>query len=415
MLISPIRRAALQALKQQNVLVRTYKTDSSGRKTSAKYLPHILTAGVVVLVGSTLYGIGSYFSPGRQYPKPVRKLLREGGMAYLRTSDKQDLPKAIECYTQALALLDQIGKDDPTYSRDAAYVTGLVARIASVYSDMGDIDSTISTYLDLLQRIVGDEGVEDPRSQVRQLLDDKLPLEKRKNILRALGCANKLAEAYEIRASQSKRRSALIAHPDRLDKADLQEARKWYQWCLHLVTLTYQNHYNHQMLAANKPPTSTPPFAPDTLPKYMSVEVVTSLFYNSASFFASHGQADLALPLLQRGLDLLRHGADGKETSVCRSAILMSHLANAAVATGDLPAAEQWSLRGLGLAKKFSANNDCLSSFVALTYDLGAVYERAGRTDSARVQYRQALMVANQIYDDEAANMAKAGLESLSS
>ncbi|KAI8324655.1 hypothetical protein GQ54DRAFT_53297 [Martensiomyces pterosporus] len=371
-----------------------------------------VTVVVVALGLSTVgfFGFSMFFGPGSMYPKEVRSLLREGGMAYLRTADKQDLPKAVDCYQTALDRLDELGKSDPKHAPDAPHITGLVARIASVYTDMGDLENTIRVYKDLLQRILGEDGMSDPRTQVRQLLDEALPSDKRQNILRALGCANKLAEAYEARADRSRRRSILLADPD-MASADVAEAGRWYQWCLQLVMLTYQNHFNHEQLRQGKPLVNTPSFDPATLPKYFSVDVVTSLFYNAASFFSAHAQYQLAVPLLQRALDLLHRGADGKEISVCRSSILMSHLANAAVLTSDLPAAERWAMEGLGLAKRFPRNADCLNSFVALTYDLGAVYEAAGKAEDARVQYRQAIEVARAVGDEDAEGLAATALD----
>ncbi|KAJ2441866.1 hypothetical protein GGF42_007150 [Coemansia sp. RSA 2424] len=372
-------------------------------------------AAISVVVGVTTFafvGYGMFFGPSAVYPKPVRNLLREGGMAYLRTADKQDLPKAVECYSRALELLDQLESTNPKLAPDSPHVTGVVARIAAVYTEMGDLDGAISTYKDLLHRILGDDGMDDPRTQVALLLDRELAKERRENILRALGSANKLAEAYEAHAARSKRRSVLLADPD-MEAADVKEASRWYQWCLQVVMLTYQNHYNHLQLEQDKPLANTPSFDPSTLPRYFSLEVVTSLFYNAATFFAGHGQFQYAVPLLQRGLDLLRRGADGKEVGVCRSCVLMSHLANAAVLTNDLPAAERWAIEGLALAKQFPRNEDCLGSFVALTYDLGAVYEAADKLESARVQYRQAIEVARSIGDTGAEALATAALSRL--
>ncbi|KAJ2365433.1 hypothetical protein IW150_006213, partial [Coemansia sp. RSA 2607] len=220
-----------------------------------------------------------------------------------------------------------------------------------------------------------------------------------------------LAETYEARAARSKRRSVLLSDPD-MHSADVQAASRWYQWCLQVVMLTYQNHFNHQMLEQDKPLTSTPSFDPSTLPRFFSIDVITSLFYNAATFFSGHAQYQYAVPLLQRALDLLRPGADsGKEECICRSSTLMSHLANAAVETSDLPAAEKWAIDGLALAKKFPRNVDCLSSFIALTYDLGVVYEAAGKVDSARLQYRQAAEVAGVTGDNGAQELAATALE----
>ncbi|KAJ1894087.1 hypothetical protein LPJ66_005393 [Kickxella alabastrina] len=376
--------------------------------------PIVIAAAAIAASTLGFVGYGMFFGPASQYPTPVRKLLREAGLAYLRTPNKQDLPKAVDRYTEALRLLDQIGSSDPKHAPDAPHVTGLVARLASVYTDMGDIDGTIRTYTDLLHRILGDDGMEDPRTQVRLLMDPELDAGRRQNILRALGCANKLAETYEARATRSKRRSVLLADPD-MESADVRAASRWYQWCLQVVMLTYQNHFNHQQLEQGKPLVNTPSFDPDTLPRYFSIDVVTSLFYNAATFFSAHAQYGFAVPLLQRSLDLLRRGTDGgKEPNVCRSSILMSHLANAAVLMSDLPAAEKWSIDGLALAKQFPRNADCLNSFVALTYDLGAVYDAAGKADSARVQYRQAAEIARVVEDGKAEKLAAAALGRLS-
>ncbi|KAJ2455305.1 hypothetical protein EV183_000841 [Coemansia sp. RSA 2336] len=371
----------------------------------------------MVALGAATIGFTGYsmfFGPGNLYPKSVRKLLREGGMAYLRPKDKQDLPKAIECYTKALAKLDELGSNDSKHAPDAPHITGLVARIASVYGEMGDLDMVIKMYKDLLQRILGDRGMEDPKTQVRKLLDDKLPKSERENIMRALGCANKLAEAYESRGERAERRSIALPNMKKASNADSQEASRWYQWCLQVVMLTYQNHFNHLQLDQGKPVTSTPSFDPETLPRYFSVDVVTSLLYNAATFFASHSQLDLAEPLLERALDLMRRGADGKQESVCRSSVVMSHLVNANVMKKNLAAAEKWSIEGLQLAKKFPENAECLNSFVALAYGLGAVYEAAGKYNSARVQYRQASEIAGDMGDDLAAKLTRDALSRIS-
>ncbi|KAJ2774922.1 hypothetical protein IWQ56_000363 [Coemansia nantahalensis] len=368
-----------------------------------------LVAGIgIATVGFTGYSM--VFGAGRVYPSEVRALLREGGMAYLRPADKQDLPKAADCYARAIGLLDRLGESDPAHARNAPHVTGLVARLAKVYSEMGDLDGAIDTYRDLLQRILGDAGMRDPKPLVARLMDDALPAGERENILRALGCASMLAETHEARAARARRRGAALPGLQRAPSADADEASRWYQWCLQLVTLTYQNHANHLLLAEGERPAATPSFDPATLPRFFSVDIVTSLFYNAAAFFAGYGRSDLAAPLLQRALDLLRRGADGSETSACRASVLMSHLANAAVAAADHPAAEQWAIDGLALAKRFPRNAECIDSFVALTYDLGAVYEAAGRRDSARVQYRVALDAARELGDPAAAELSAAAL-----
>ncbi|KAJ1767599.1 hypothetical protein LPJ74_005276 [Coemansia sp. RSA 1843] len=383
-------------------------SDSSGSwLTLARGIAGLMIFGTV---GLAIYA--GVFGAGSVYPKPVRTLLREGGKAYMRSEETRDLPKAIECYIKALELLDELGTTDLIHAPDAAHVTGLVARIASVYSEMGDLDNAIRSYESLLQRILGSKGMDDPKPLVSELMDPKLPPARRANILRALGCANKLAETYETRAVRWKRRSIVLADPAlAASSTDVKEAGRWYQWCLQLVTLTYQNHYNHIQLDKGLEPTSTPSFDPTTLPRFFSIEIVASLFYNAATYFASCAQYELAVPLLQRALDLLRPATDnGKEDEVCRSAVLMSHLANAAVMKSDLSGAEKTLMDGLFLAKKFSRNNDCLNSFVALTYSLGTVYQAAGKPESARVQYRQAIDVAKTVGDKDAERLATAAL-----
>ncbi|KAJ2387149.1 hypothetical protein GGI23_006341 [Coemansia sp. RSA 2559] len=375
-----------------------------------------LAGGVAGLLIAGTVGLAIYasaFGAGSVYPKPVRDLLREGGTAYMRSEETRDLPKAIECYTRALELLDEQGKTDPVHAPDAAHVTGLIARIASVYGEMGDLDNAILSYESLLQRILGSKGMDDPKPLASELLDLRLPQDRRANILRALGCANMLAETYEARAVRWKRRSIILADPAlAASSTDVKEAGRWYHWCLQLVTLAYQYHYNHIQLEKGLKPTDTPPFDPATLPKYFSIEIVSSLFYNAATYFAGCAQYDLAVPLLHRALDLLRPDTDkGKEEGVCRSALLMSHLANAAMMKSDLSGAEKALIDGLALAKKFSRNSDCLNSFVALAYSLGSVYQTAGKTESARVQYRQAINVAQAIGDKEAERLATAALK----
>ncbi|KAJ1731645.1 hypothetical protein LPJ61_002431 [Coemansia biformis] len=401
-------RTRLRGLPQQRRRAFTLRNIAPGGSSWRTPIVALVLGIGVATVGFTGYSM--FFGAGSAYPSEVRTLLREGGMAYLRPADKQDLPKAADCYTRALAVLDQLGESDPRHARDAPHVTGLVARIASVYTDMGDLDRAIDAYRDLLQRILGDAGMRDPKTQVARLMDTGLPAGERQNILRALGCANMLAEAYEARAARSRRRGAVLPGSRSASSADTAEASRWYQWCLQLVMLTYQNHSNHLLLAQGKPPAAAPSFDPATLPRFFSVDIVTSLFYNAATFFASNGQAELAAPLLQRALELLRRGADGSETGACRSSVLMSHLANAAVATADYPAAEQWAIEGLALAKRFPRSTECVNSFVALTYDLGAVYEAAGRRDSARMQFRMALDAATELGDAGAAELSAAAL-----
>ncbi|PIA14657.1 hypothetical protein COEREDRAFT_82541 [Coemansia reversa NRRL 1564] len=364
--------------------------------------------------GAGYVGYVTFFGASTIYPKEERKLLREAGMAYCCAPENQDLPKAIECYTKALSNLDKLGEEDPTHARNAFHITGLVARIAEVYTEMGNLDKAIEMYMDFLQRILDEGTMNDPKQLVGELLDKDLTTNRQHNIRLTLGCANKLAEVYEMRSARSKRRIAVLPSAAKSSSADTEAANRWYQWCLQLVTLTYLKDYNASLVEQGKPTVREPPFDPDTLPKCFSTEEVASLFYNAATFFTRNGQPYLGAPLLMRALDLLRHGADGKEENVCRSSIILSHLANAAVESGNLSAAEKWAIEGLRLAKKFRENADCLSSFVALAYDLGVVYEAAGMQDSARVQYRHANVVARAAGDSEAERLTTAALDRIS-
>ncbi|KAJ2800106.1 hypothetical protein H4R20_004185 [Coemansia guatemalensis] len=377
------------------------------------------TIGLVFGIAFIASGIGyvgyvTFFGASTIYPKEERNMLRKAGRLYRCAPENQDLPKAIEYYTKALANLDKLGEEDPMHARDAHHITGLVARIAEVYAEMGDLDKAIEMYTDFMQRILDEERIKDPKLLVGELLDKGLPANRQQNIQRALGCANKLAEAYEMRSARSKRRTAVLPSAAKASEEDEQAANRWYQWCLQLVTLTYLKDYNAWLAEHRKPAVKEPPFDPDTLPKCFLAEEVASLFYNAATFFNRNGQPQLGAPLLMRALDLLDYGADGREKSVCRSSIILSHLANAAVETGDLPAAEKWTIEGLRLAKKFRENAECLSSFIALAYDLGAVYEAAGMVDSARVQYRHVNVVAKAAGDSEAERLAAAGLDRMS-
>ncbi|KAJ2520623.1 hypothetical protein H4217_001928 [Coemansia sp. RSA 1939] len=386
-----------------------------GNKDSEKDLDDSQIYGISALCIAITVALAVYFyyyGKGGVYPTPIRNMLREGGAAYMRPKEKQDLPKALKCYKKALELLDELGKKDINHGRDAAHVTGLVARVATIYSEMGDLDNAIVTYNDLMERILSSAEMADPKLLVKQLMHTRLSEERRSNILRALGCASKLAETLELRAARWRRRSMVLADPAlAASSADLKEAGRWYQWCLQVVTLTYQNHFNHIQLDKGLEPTSTPSFDPATLPKFFSIEIVTSLFYNAATYFSNCAQYDMAAPLLQRALDLLRPAVSkGDEEGVCRSAVLMSHLANAAARKSDLQGAEKILIDGLSLAKRFSKNSECLNSFVALTYSLGTVYQTAGKTESARVQYRQAIDVAATIGDKEAAQLATEAL-----
>ncbi|KAJ2617304.1 hypothetical protein H4S08_000405 [Coemansia sp. RSA 1365] len=364
--------------------------------------------------GAGYVGYVTFFGGSTIYPKEERKLLREAGMVYHCAPENRDLPKAIECYTKALASLDKLGEEDPTHARNAFHITGLVARIAEVYAEMGNLDKAIEMYMDFLQRILDEGTMNDPKQLVGELLDKNLTKNRQHNIRLTLGCANKLAEMYEMRSARSKRHIEVIPSAAKASSEDTQAANRWYQWCLQLVTLTYLKDYNARLVEQDKPTVKEPPFDPDTLPKCFSNEEVATLFYNAATFFTSNGQPYLGAPLLMRALDLLRHGAEGKEESVCRSSIILSHLANAAVESGDLPAAEKWAIEGLRLAKMFRENADCLSSFVALTYDLGAVYEAAGLQGKARVQYRHANVVAKAVGDSEAERLTTAALDRIS-
>ncbi|KAJ2079327.1 hypothetical protein H4R24_003859 [Coemansia sp. RSA 988] len=364
--------------------------------------------------GAAYIGYVTFFGASAIYPKEVLKLLRKAGNLYLCSPQNQDLPKAIEYYTEALASLDKLGEEDPTHARDALHITGLVARIADIYAEMGDVDKSIEMYMDFMERILDDARVKDPKLLVEELLDKGLSTNRQYNIRLALGCANKLAESYEMRSSRSKRHSAVLPNTAKASLEDEEAANRWYQWCLQLVTLTYLKDYNARLAKQGKPAVREPPFDPDTLPECFSPKVVASLFYNAATFFNRNGQQQLGAPLLMRALDLLRYGADGKEESVCRSSIILSHLANAAVETGNLPAAEKWTIDGLKLAKKFRENAECLRSFIVLAYDLGAVYEAAGMHDTARVQYRHANLVAIAAGDSEAKQMTAAALDRMS-
>ncbi|KAJ2526459.1 hypothetical protein IWW43_006357, partial [Coemansia sp. RSA 1935] len=123
---------------------------------------------VAAAAGLSLFGLAGYamfFGPGSMYPKPVRNLLREAGMAYMRPPEKQDLPKALECYEQALAQLDALGTSDSQHARDMPHVTGLVARVATVCTEMGDLDGAIEAYNDLLERLLGTDGMRDATTQ----------------------------------------------------------------------------------------------------------------------------------------------------------------------------------------------------------------------------------------------------------
>ncbi|KAJ1920216.1 hypothetical protein H4219_001449 [Mycoemilia scoparia] len=362
------------------------------------------------LLGGVLgvFGLVYLLTPGNNYPSDVRDLLRDGARAYMTTPDKRDLDKAIECYSLALEKLDDLGKTDPIHNPSAPHITGLIGRLAEVYSVHGDREKAISTYKDVIKRILDDESFSNPKKVGQTLGRSDTSAQTRRDLQLALSSSYKLALMYNQSADRGQWRAMMLpALKNNVDE-DNREAEKWFTWCLDVTMHSYQTHCQETL--KNKSP---PTFAPDTLPSWMPSEFIVTIMYEAACFYTKIQKFDLAAPLLLRSIDLLGGPNAKGETSICRSAVIMTHLANMSAAQGKWDATQRWIEHGLEKSRQFSKNMECAQSFVALKYDQGKLYEKKNKIDQASVSYRQAYKASQMIQYEEGEQMALNALRAL--
>ncbi|PVZ97897.1 hypothetical protein BB558_006130 [Smittium angustum] len=81
----------------------------------------------------------------------------------------------------------------------------------------------------------------------------------------------------------------------------------------------------------------------------------------------------------------------GDEESVCRTSVVMSHLADISVKNNDYQSAKRWARTGDDMCSRFPGNQDCSRSHVSFVYANGFMLESENRPSEARVEYRKAL------------------------
>ncbi|PVV01964.1 hypothetical protein BB560_003591 [Smittium megazygosporum] len=389
----------------------------------------IVVVGSAICIGVFAYqGYVIFFGPGSVYPSQVRKLLKEGGDAFLQPESKRNLDHAINYYTQALELINTKYSSEKYMERDSPYVTGIVARIAEVYLEAGNKEMAIEYFKNLLNRVFSKEELLDYKLVVKKLVSQKKTDPNLENSMRGIGTISKLAEAYENIGDSKLPPGFNLNRNNYGTIPEYKVADELYTWILNTVLSSYYLHFNKPKtqsfsLGGNYDDItddillsdSYPDFNPKTLPPYLSEYLVVSLLYNASNFYSKIGKYDLASPLLQRSLDLLGKSKNAKnETNVCKSCVLMTHLVSIAKEQNEIEAAKFYTEKGINIAKEFTDNEECLKSLVSFVFADGYLKEMDKRYSESRIEYRKALELSKSLEYEEGIANATESIERVS-
>ncbi|OLY82163.1 hypothetical protein AYI68_g3721 [Smittium mucronatum] len=387
-----------------------YSTDEGFFSSEAGKIS-IIVVGSAICFGIFAYQVHMYFfGPGSVYPKPVRKLLRKAGEAYLQSGPKQNLDLALKYYLEALDLLNsEISKNENSSSpnisseltKDSVHVTGLLARISEVYIALGDYKDASSKLFQIVNLIFSPEELADHKiiasrlitsSNIKSKKQQQIQLE---SVMRGIGAMNRLAEVFERLGDESNNLRVIFDNQPAVINQYYEQAQYWYSLCLDIVVNAYASSFNPNKANPNNP--QLPDFSPKSLPPFLSEYMVTSLFYNSSSFFTKIGKIDYAIPLLSRSLDMLTSQEDSKnEEKSCKACVVISNLVGAYLHKSP-EIASQYVDMGIEKAKKFISNPDCSTSLVSLIYANGVLQEDKSNYVESRIEFRKALDLATSI------------------
>ncbi|KAA8649869.1 hypothetical protein EYZ11_005864 [Aspergillus tanneri] len=155
-------------------------------------------------------------------------------------------------------------------------------------------------------------------------------------------------------------------------------------------------------------------------------EIATALS-DLASTYTDQEKYDLAMPLYLRALDLLR--VDEGDSPTCKQVVLLNDVASAMagqvqkpirapdpdIARGQIiDAARQWAQKSIDVAARIQPpirDQDCDSSCVAATYNLGELAELQNKTKEAERYYAEAKSLALGLSFEEGIAMADNALK----
>ena len=270
-----------------------------------------------------MYGVWDYFAAFRVWPKELREPLRAG----LKARNKGQWEYSAAKFREALRIAHTL--DDATIGSDRLLkTTGIAIALASVLEEDEKWQEAALVYVDALDEVL-------------QRSESRSPPEK----MRGVALAQKVGELAQ--------RSDVLVPPCPVADSDAcqtsEPAEGYLAWSV------------EEMLRLVQAPRSEGPvlLADLDLPAWVSAQDLGASVEALGAFYASHQQADLAVPLyLQAIATLLPPQAQGRPPPTvadrCRAAILMNNISQALTQTRTdtetLLKAMAWATKGLDLA-----------------------------------------------------------------
>ncbi|RKP38933.1 hypothetical protein BJ085DRAFT_30432 [Dimargaris cristalligena] len=396
-----------------------------------------LTDGPATLSGLYVY----YFGAALRYPAPVRKLLREA-LIYHKHASTLDYERAIHAYEQALAVL----ADTPGFPPADDHVTGILVELADVLDRAKRWAEAAAVDKDLLERWVGQQGMEDPVLVGRRLAAGAIEGHQspgnssvvRETIMKALGTSHHLADMYSkvYKSSHSDEvpDSNIVGDSD--SDALLRGRERALEWSVQVVMVAlglFHSPAPKESQSSTTPPPDTSaqpstdsssssspsnifaglpvvPMDANRLPPWITYQEVGGCLEALALYYANEGhRPQIALAMYSSLIELIG------DRDPCHASVLMTHCAQIlADHAHNLPRAKHWLDHALSVATQFQHNNpECADNCTAAWYSYGILEERVGNSSGALKQFKKAHYNAKQKGQLETQGLAQQAIDRL--
>ncbi|KAE8144924.1 hypothetical protein BDV25DRAFT_165775 [Aspergillus avenaceus] len=390
--------------------------------------PVVLPLAIVSVVGATAlfayiaYTEYVYVAPQyHKFPPPVAQSLRT---AVYYTEVDLNPPKALEAYKLALRMAVEMGMHP--FSDE---VLGIKLQVAMMLEKAGLVNPAV----DVLERTkrealnwveegrkraalrekevaagehkqetvqVADEEVLEVQRRMQEL-EEYEERQRNKTLKKAIGIEMKLAELYSSDYVQDEK------------KAETAQVAA--------VELCLKELNRRQSLGL---PVGVNATEDDS---WMTPAEIATALSDLAVMYANQEKYALSMPLYLRALDFLR--ADEGDSPTCKQVVLLNNVASAMAEQAQKPikaadpkkarehlidAARQWAQKSLDVAARIAPpvrDEDCDTSCVVATYNLGELAELQGKPKEAAKLYREAKSLAHGLSFEDGEAMAEAALQ----